>query len=163
MYFSVSLIICLGIRYPVKYDDIIKRECAKNSLDPALVAAIIATESGYNERAISSKGAVGLMQIMPDTAKYVCKIFGEQYVESDLFVPGYNIGIGCKYLRYLGGKFSEVDILIAYNAGEGNAKKWINNGLDVPFKETRDYISRVYRVEKYYRVKYRILQSTMQV
>ena len=135
----------------------------KNSLDPAFVAAVIATESGYNERAISGKGAVGLMQIMPDTAKYVCEIFGEKYNKSDLFVPEYNIGIGCKYLRYLSGKFSGADILIAYNAGEGNAKKWIDNDMGVPFKETRDYLKRVCRAKKYYCVKYRILQSTMQL
>ena len=74
----------LGVRYPVKYVEIIKRESAENSLDPALVAAVIATESGYDANAVSNKGAVGLMQIMPDTANYVCALYGMRYSENDL-------------------------------------------------------------------------------
>ncbi len=144
----------LGVRYPVKYVEIIKRESAENSLDPVLVAAVIATESGYDANAVSNKGAVGLMQIMPDTANYVCALYGMRYSENDLKKPEYNIRIGCKYLRYLSGKFTGENILIAYNAGEGNAKKWIESGKNVPFKETRDYVKRVVRARRLYAIKY---------
>ena len=148
-------LLLLGVRYPVKYEDIIKRESVENSLDPTLVAAVIATESGYDANAVSNKGAVGLMQIMPDTANYVCALYGMRYGENNLKKPEYNIRIGCKYLKYLSGKFADENILIAYNAGEGNAKKWIENGKSVPFKETRDYVKRVARARRLDAIKYR--------
>ena len=106
-------------------------------LDPMLVHAVIATESGYNARALSPKGAIGLMQLMPETAK--------RYRVTDLYQPEGNIRAGTRYLSDLlsmfGGDISLA--LAAYNAGENAVLRY---GRKIPpFAETQDYVPRVLR------------------
>lgn len=104
-------------------------------LDPALLHAVIRAESAYNPNAISSKGAVGLMQLMPETAA--------RYGVRDRQDPVENIEGGARYLSDLIGMFND-DVLLAvaaYNAGENNVIKYGNRVP--PFPETRDYVSRV--------------------
>ncbi|HWP01325.1 MAG TPA: transglycosylase SLT domain-containing protein [Methylococcus sp.] len=104
-------------------------------LDPALLHAVIRAESAYNPDAISSKGAVGLMQLMPETAA--------RYGVRDRQDPVENIEGGARYLSDLIGMFND-DVLLAvaaYNAGENNVIKYGNRVP--PFPETRDYVSRV--------------------
>ena len=140
--------------YKLQYSAEIKEYSREFHVDPYLVAAVIHCESSNRHTVVSRAGAKGLMQIMPDTANYVCALYGMRYSENDLKKPEYNIRIGCKYLKYLSGKFTDENILIAYNAGEGNAKKWIESGKNVPFKETRDYVKRVVRARRLYAIKY---------
>ena len=118
-------------------------ESENNGLDPALVAAVISVESGYNITAVSEKGAIGLMQLMPETASYVCATYGVVYDGDKLFDSEYNISLGCKYLRYLKDRFTENYALAAYNAGEGNVRKWIRGGGELRFRETREYVKRI--------------------
>ncbi len=111
----------------------------KHEVDPALVHAVIAAESAYNPKAVSNKGAIGLMQIMPDTGRR----FGAQ--TSELYSPGRNIAVGVRYLAELIEMF-DGDLALAlasYNAGENAV---IRFGRKVPpYPETRAYVPRVLR------------------
>ncbi len=137
------------LRFPLKYAENVRESAARYNLDETLVFAVIKAESGFDKDKISSKGAVGLMQIMPETAEYVSKEFfsGRKF---DLTSPADNIEIGCFYLAYLAEKFDNAtEILAAYNAGEGNVKLWKNrvkrslNEEDISFPETKKYVRKV--------------------
>ncbi|MGO4478149.1 lytic transglycosylase domain-containing protein [Massilia sp. 2TAF26] len=118
-----------------RYDGIIDSAAQAFGLDGALLHAVIAVESGYNVQARSSRGASGLMQLMPDTAR----VFGT----ADVFDPAQNVNGGARYLRYLLDKYdNQLDIVLAaYNAGE---KALLKYGRKVPpFKETLRYVEQV--------------------
>ncbi len=127
----------------VPYGSIIYRESVRNGLSPELVAAVIEAESDFRPRLVSSKNALGLMQIVPETGR----LMGAE----DLFNPGENIAAGTKYLRYLFDRFSDQRIaLAAYNAGEGNIERF---GGIPPFPETLNYLRRVSSSTAYYRMR----------
>lgn len=110
---------------------LIAKESFENDLDPFLVLAVIMTESSFRNTAVSHKGAIGLMQILPDTAYYVSDM--HEHIElsnnEELFEPDTNIIIGINYLSYLIGKFeSKKYALIAYNMGPTNLIRKIRNG-----------------------------------
>jgi soluble lytic murein transglycosylase-like protein len=113
----------------------IDRHSADQSLDPKLVRAMIQVESGYNHRARSHKGAMGLMQLMPTTAS--------QLRVSDPYDPDENVRGGTQYLRRLVDRFpGRLDLAVAaYNAGPGAVERY--NGIP-PYRETRDYVKRVF-------------------
>jgi hypothetical protein len=117
-----------------KYDEIIVAAARKHDVDAALVSAVIKAESDYNPRIVSHKGAQGLMQLMPATAK--------RFGVSNSFDPAENIYAGTKYLRWLLKTFDgNADLAVAaYNAGEGNV--WKYKGVP-PFRETVNYINRI--------------------
>lgn len=122
-------------------------------LDTSLVMAICMTESGFDKKAISSVGAVGIMQLMPKTAEAVCRLNNIEYSYSCLFDAEYNITIGCLYLRYLLNKFDLEWAIMAYNAGETVVSEWIKEGLpltEIPYKESRNYLKKVLRYYKFY-------------
>ena len=155
--------------YPLKYRLEIIRAGEEFGVDAALIASVINAESGFNEKAISSKGAVGLMQILPSTAEWVIQkmrkqninipsysseeLFSSQISNGQLFDPNLNIRVGTFYLSYLIDKFENVDVaLAAYNAGEGNVIKWLSAEefssdqktlKKTPFKETENYVKKV--------------------
>ena len=109
-------------------------------VDAALLNAVISAESGYNPAAVSNKGAVGLMQLMPETAR--------RYGVTDSFDPEQNIRGGTKYLRYLLGLFdNKLDLVVAaYNAGE---KAVISHGYSIPpYRETLGYVHKVLKLNK---------------
>ena len=116
------------------YNDIIIEAAQKFDVDAALVSAVIKAESDYNPKVISRKGARGLMQLMPATAK--------RFNVSNSFDPRQNIHGGTRYLRWLLNKFDgNADLAVAaYNAGEGNVMKY--DGVP-PFRETVNYINRI--------------------
>jgi hypothetical protein len=122
--------------FKTKYDQTIVDAARKFNVDAALVSAVIKAESDYNPRVVSHKGARGLMQLMPATAK--------RFGVTDSFDPVANIYGGTKYLRWLLEKFEgNADLAVAaYNAGEGNV--WKYNGVP-PFRETKNYIRRIAR------------------
>jgi len=110
-----------------------------NEVDPALVHAVIAAESNYNPKAVSNKGAIGLMQIMPDTGRR----FGAKV--RDLYSPGRNIAVGVRYLAELIEMFDgDIELALAsYNAGENAVMRF---GRRIPpYPETRAYVPRVLR------------------
>jgi hypothetical protein len=120
--------------FNTKYNDIIVAAARHFDVDAALVSAVIKAESDYNPRVVSHKGARGLMQLMPATAK--------RFGVNDSFDPSENIYAGTRYLRWLLTKFNgNADLAVAaYNAGEGNVGKY--NGVP-PFRETVNYINKI--------------------
>ena len=140
--------------FPLKYKSII-RECSDVAgVSPVLVASVIRAESNFKPNAVSRKGAIGLMQILPNTADYVMELQKDER-EYDLFNPYHNIRIGTLYLRYLLDKFSDVKTaIIAYNAGEGNVIRWLDGAerLSItPFPETNSYVEKVFNAMNFYR------------
>lgn len=125
-----------------KYDQLITRTAGKYNVDPALVKAVIKTESNFNHRAVSPKGAQGLMQLMPSTA-YALQV-------PDSFHPDNNVEGGVKYLRYLMELFrNDLSLaLAAYNAGENAVIK--HRGIP-PYRETQNYVQRVLSQYQQYR------------
>ena len=117
---------------PVKYGDIIEKVSAEQDVPVKLVRAVIQVESAYHERARSPKGAMGLMQLMPATAK--------QYAVADPYDPASNIEAGVKHLKSLLQRLPVALALAAYNAGEAAVQRF--NGIP-PYRETQDYVSRI--------------------
>ncbi len=122
---------------PSAYLDIINNACDRHGVDPSLVHAIVKVESDFNPYAMSRKGAMGLMQLMPQTAV-------DMNVKNS-FNPIENVDGGVKYLRYLIDRYEGnlTLALAAYNSGEMAVKRW---GTVPPFKETQDYVQRILRI-----------------
>ena len=153
----LGIIISFRIKFPNTYHDFIDKTAQKYEVDSALVASVIAVESGYRERVKSNRGAIGLMQLMPSTARFCAEKVGLNFTEEMLYDGETNIVLGSYYLSYLSKKFDNIDdILASYNAGEGNVLKWKKEGKSIPFPETINYIKKVKRAYKIYkRVYYR--------
>lgn len=122
-------------------------------IEASLVQAICRVESSFQEDAISAKGAIGLMQLMPNTAKWICEKNNIVYQDNIVFEPKLNILIGCLYLKALLSKYPLEWAICAYNAGQGKVDQWISNGIspsDVPYKETNNYLKKVLYYKKIY-------------
>ena len=145
--------------YPLKYEEEVKKYSEAYHVDKSLAQAVIREESKFNEHALSSSGAIGLMQIMPETGEWIAEQLNEDY--GDLYDTDRNIRYGIWYLSELTTEFggNKVLALAAYNAGHGTVWHWIeeygwNKDFDdinlIPYGETRDYVRRVIRsCEKY--------------
>ena len=153
-----------AMKYPLKYENIIVNEASATQFDPDFICAVIAVESRFNKYALSSKGAMGLMQLMPATAISLAEELNLDLSNlNDLYNENINIRIGTAYLRYLKNKFFNIGtVLAAYNAGETVVLSWLldeNYSLDgvtlvtTPFKETNDYIKKVMETLRIYRNK----------
>ena len=118
-----------------KFSELIEQAAYKHQVDPKLVHAVVQTESAYNPGAVSPKGAVGLMQLMPDTAR--------RFGVLDSMDPDQNVEGGTRYLRYLLDLFGpNLDLAVAaYNAGENAVLKY-NNSIP-PYPETQNYVRQV--------------------
>lgn len=161
-----GLFLLRSFLFPFKYENLIKQNATKYNLEPYLIASVINVESGYNPKAKSSAGAIGLMQIIPSTASYVSTLYDIDYkTENDLLNPNVNIEIGSAYLRYLLNKFEELETALAsYNAGETVVRSWLKNedfsinqkSLNhIPYKETRDYIKKINKNKNIYKNYYK--------
>jgi len=141
--------------YPLKYSDMVAKEATANHLDPALVYSVMKAESNFNPDAQSHAGAIGLMQLTPDTFAWIqTKLKSEaKFTEQDLYTPEVNIRYGCKLLSLLLDKYSQTGTALgAYNAGIGTVNSWLKNpdiskdgtSLDnIPYAETKNYVSAV--------------------
>ncbi len=151
---------------PLQHADIIREQAADKDLDPALIAAVIYTESGFRDQT-SPAGAKGLMQLMPATADYIAhKSGGSEFEQGDLATPRINIAYGSWYLRYLLERYggNEVLAIAAYNGGEGRVDEWIvdarelgetfNAADHIPFPETRGYVQKVFDARERYSEEY---------
>jgi soluble lytic murein transglycosylase-like protein len=135
-----------------RYDALIARYAKANDLDAALVKAIVAAESGYEPTAVSPKGALGLMQVIPDTAaRYGVADDKKRSVAQKLFDPATNLRVGTRYLRDLLRIFDH-DLtlaLAAYNAGEGAVQRYDNR--IPPYAETQEYVKLVTQLYALYK------------
>jgi soluble lytic murein transglycosylase len=140
------------IRYPLRYETIVRAHSKNYDLDPSLLAAVIYTESHFNARARSAAGAMGLMQLLPDTARGIAlRTGGHAFVVDDLYSPEINIRYGAWYLRNLLDRYGdERTALAAYHAGPGNVDSWRKQGVGIQFPETRSYVAKVEEVKKIY-------------
>lgn len=144
----------------IEYEDPVNLYAAEYNLEPALVFAVIKTESNFKADARSLKEAYGLMQITKDTLNWAILRENKNagYTVADLYDPEVNIKYGCLILSLLLTEFEDTDTaLAAYNAGRGNVLKWLKDrrycedGIHIkntPYEETNDYIK---KVNKFYR------------
>jgi len=160
------------LNYPVAYTDLIKQYADKYELDPYLVQSIIRCESSNKPDAVSKVGAIGLMQIMPDTGEWIGhKIDPELAYSLDMLTdPAINIEYGCWYLKFLSDRFdgNMMEIVAAYNAGHGSVKGWLEdprfseNGtlITIPFEDTAKYYDNVMLAYQNYTTLYPDLFTT---
>jgi soluble lytic murein transglycosylase len=151
------------VTLPLRHADVIRQQAADKELDPALVAAVIYTESRFRDQT-SPAGARGLMQITPETSRYIARLSGgTEFEEGDLATPQINISYGSFYLRYLLDRYDEdrVLALAAYNGGEGNVDRWLAEGVvngleveEIPFSETQAYVQTVLEMRDAYASRY---------
>jgi soluble lytic murein transglycosylase len=136
----------LRARYPLRYEHIVRGHAENYRLDPALVAAVIYQESKFDPDARSDSGAIGLMQLLPETAEGIAtRTGGSRFEVNDLYDPELNVRYGSWYLRNLLDKYgNEEDALAAYNGGQGN----VDRGVLYP--ETRHYVERVRELRAIY-------------
>jgi soluble lytic murein transglycosylase len=141
--------------YPYLYREVIETNADAFGLDPLLLAAVTRTESKFDPRAVSRKGALGLMQIMPATAEWIAPRLGVgDFRKEMLFDPETNIRFGSWYLadlkREFGGRLDVV--IVAYNAGRGKVSGWLADGVwsgnfddkdNIPYAESRVFLARV--------------------
>ena len=138
--------------YPLEYKETVFKCADEFNLNRALIFAVIKTESNFDPNAKSKAGAVGLMQITPETGEYIANRLGIE--EYSLTNAQTNIKFGCYYIRYLKDRFKQLDTaLIAYNAGEGKVSDWLKNpdlssdGITlktVPYRESNEYIKKIH-------------------
>jgi soluble lytic murein transglycosylase len=142
--------------YPLRYEQIVRGHADNYGLDPALLAAVIYQESKFKPDARSSSGAIGLMQLLPDTAKGIAlHTGGSAFRVDDLYDPEINVRYGAWYLRHLLRKYGEErSALAAYNAGQDNVDRWRREGREIQFSETRAYVDRVEELKRIYRDAY---------
>ena len=158
--FYAGTLSLLKTLYPLKYEDYVEVYAKENNLSPTFVYAIIKCESGFDPEAVSNVGATGLMQIMPDTFKWIKTKTG--YTEDYSLVTDAEISIkfGCFLYSYLLQKYGRVqEALAAYHAGTGNVSKWLKDEAysddgktlhTIPFPTTDKYVKKVMLTEKIY-------------
>lgn len=152
--------------YPIHYRSDIVASALSHGVEPHLVAAVIRIESNFETGRTSRKGALGIMQIMPDTANWIVEQARYEGVTLDAVQHRADIGIelGTWYLASLLRQFdgNMAVAVAAYNAGPGNVSTWLKEGVwdgtltssdDIPFGETRRYVQRVF----YYYNKYKTI------
>lgn len=152
------------LSYPLDYEPSIQAAAKRYTVDPYLIAAMIRIESSFDPEVKSPKGAVGLMQVLPSTARYVEKRRGNSRLTTTLARPAYNIDVGTAYFRYLVDRYGTTEYaLAAYNGGETNVDKWIAGReadkprdvvRDFPFSETRAFVKKVLDTRLIYRELY---------
>jgi soluble lytic murein transglycosylase len=147
--------------HPLHYEDIVLGHARNYHLDPSLLAAVIYQESKFQADARSGRGAVGLMQLLPETAEGIAeRTGGSQFRVSDLYDPEINVRYGAWYLRHLLDKYgSERLALAAYNAGQANVDRWRARGLPIQFDETRSFVDHVEHLKTTYRHAYPSLRQ----
>ena len=141
------------LRYPLRYSEYVRVHAKENGVDPALLAAVIYQESKFNADARSKSGAIGLMQLTPQTAHGIAiRTGGSRFRTADLLDPEINIRYGAWYLGHLEQKYRNVRLaLAAYNAGQGNVDRWLHARTGIRFPETRAYVDGVEHLERVYR------------
>ncbi|MGZ9583209.1 lytic transglycosylase domain-containing protein [Paenibacillus marinisediminis] len=155
--------------YPIPYEDTIRENAEAYQVDPFLVASVIRVESNYRPGQESRKGAIGMMQLMPDTATWIMgqmKVKDQWTLEQLKYEAEPNIMLGTWYLNSLIKQFDNnwIAAVAAYNAGPGNVSQWLRDDVwdgrletasqQIPFNETRLYVQRVFHYYDKYKKAY---------
>ncbi len=150
--------------YPIEYQTHVQKYSKEYDVDEYLIYAIIKAESNFEEDAISSKGAKGLMQLMDSTAEEIATNLGIDLDEENILSPEININLGTKYISMMLAKYDSMELaLAAYNAGSGNVDGWIEDGTlkedgsdieNIPYKETNNYVRKILRDYEIYKELY---------
>lgn len=152
------------IIYKKEYSESVTKYAKEYNVDENLIYAVIKAESNFKPNAKSNKEAVGLMQLMKDTAKEVAKKINIQVLDEEfeekLLEPDLNVNLGTKYLSILIEQYQNIEIAVtAYNAGIGTVNNWIEKGIikqdgsdveNIPYKETNNYVRKILRDYKIY-------------
>lgn len=154
------------VLYPTAYAELVEREAREFSLPESLVYAVIRTESHFDPDARSHAGAQGLMQLTPDTFRWVASLDPPENGGKDLVDPQDNVHCGCALLRLLLDQFGTLDVsLCAYNAGIGNVSNWLSEETytddgetlhTIPYPETESYVKKVKAAMRRYQELYQI-------
>ncbi len=140
--------------------------CRSNQVNPAMISAVIFVESRFNSEAKSHKGALGLMQIMPETGLWVAEqMMWRDFSAGDLLDPDKNLKVGIWYIAYLRHQYNQNDYLAlaSYNAGSRYVSDWLSRGIwdgdsvkvdQIPFQETKKYLVKIMVLKKIYRYLY---------
>lgn len=155
--------VIIKIIYPKGYSEYVYKYSEENNIDPLLTFAIIKAESNFKPNVKSKSGAIGLMQLMPETAKETLQDLGDDLViDEHLYNVEKNIMVGTKYYSVLLKRYDgHTELaLAAYNAGIGNVDKWIKDGIlkedgsnveNIPYKETNNYVRKILRDYEIYK------------
>jgi len=151
--YLVGAQVFINFMYPVHFQEYVNKAVVDFGVDDELIFAVIKSESNFNDSAVSSSGALGLMQLLPTTAEYVASLI--DYEEDiNLFDAEINIYLGTAYINYLMNKFNNLEVVLcAYNAGEGVVLDWIDdNGeiIRIEYAETQNYVNKVFYAKKIY-------------
>jgi soluble lytic murein transglycosylase len=146
--------------HPFRYQEIVLAHARNYRLDPALLAAVIYQESKFDAEARSDRGAIGLMQLLPGTAKGIAvRTGGSRFRVDDLYDAEINVRYGSWYLRSLLDKYGDERLaLAAYNAGQKNVDDWRARGIGIQFEETREFVDRIESLKRTYRHAYSSLR-----
>lgn len=145
--------------YPREYSEYVEKYSEMYGVPKEIIYAIIKVESNFDPNAVSKKGAMGLMQIMPATFDWIAPKLGIEGEHSLLFDPETNIHIAAYYLSYVYKEFAVWETCYAaYNAGHGNVRNWLKDPeisemghlKNIPFEETRNYVIKVSEARKMY-------------
>ncbi len=150
------------ILFPLRYEQELRATAERESLDPALVAALILQESTFDSAALSRAGARGLMQVMPATGRRIARAEGKRFRRAALHDPGTSLSFGGRYLRQMSERFGGAieRVLAAYNAGPHRVDAWTAAWGDlgseefiesIPFSETRSYVMTILANREQYR------------
>ncbi len=164
LFIMLSYII-FNINNALKFYPIIEQYSVEYNVDPLFITAIIKVESNFNPKAKSKKGAIGLMQIMPSTAREIAEKYLNisDFSENKIYEPEFNIRLGVYYVKILSEMFNNnINLVLAsYNAGLGNVQKWQQenpiieyDSQEMPFRETKNYVSKInkiYSILKYFK------------
>ena len=148
-----AALIGLRVLYPIDYVSLVRHWSIERGLNPALVAAMVRAESRFHADAVSPKGAIGLMQIMPETGIWIAEEIGiDGFTVGSLVDPETSLRLGTWYFATLVARFEDLrPALQAYNAGPTRAEEWLDNSEAV-FAETKAYVDRVLQSVRVYRM-----------
>ena len=152
--------------YPLEYENFVKIYAEEYNLEKSFVYAVIKNESNFNPKAVSSANAKGLMQLLPETFKWLQTKTKEDLDEEMMFDPETSIKYGCMFYNILIDMFGDKETAVAaYHAGQGNVAKWLGDKeyssdgkhLDkIPFASTASYVKNVMKTEKIYNKLYKV-------
>lgn len=155
--FAAVAVMCVDdiekIFYQREFEEYVTKYSKEFDVPEALIYAVIRTESSFDPNARSSVGAIGLMQLMPDTLDWLSRLLDEEQPTGEINDPETNIKYGTYYLRHLYNRFGNWETAIAaYNAGHGRVTTWLKNqeysddGITlkvIPFEETKNYVNKI--------------------